>query len=263
MKTWNQVPAGEINAANQRLWAAVHNHAEDVAARINTDPDFVEELANFMVRGHQGTSTSQKLARMIMGANFYDIEDAKKHFGVSPTKGQLAFLTRVPYTEEVLRACKDTHILVAVFELSILDVLDATKRFGGSKFQGVFEIGEFFHPALSERERILSEKCELGWYLVRKKAVADSTHKTSAEQQALLGLDEKIPSCQLLVYTITGHMFKGGEVWFKDFWVRTSALEADTHVCVGKFSSHKLYTVFVCKDGSKSEDLGILSVKKN
>ena len=33
MKAWTQVPAGDINAANQRLWVAIGDNAEEKAAQ--------------------------------------------------------------------------------------------------------------------------------------------------------------------------------------------------------------------------------------
>src|SRR3989338_7146181 len=44
------------------------------------------------------SSTSQKKAREIMGKNMFGIEDAIEHFGVNPSKQQLAYLAEVPFT---------------------------------------------------------------------------------------------------------------------------------------------------------------------
>ena len=66
MKNWTQVPAGEINGAQQRLWVAIGDNADEVVTRINTDPAFVANIARLMVNGGYEPSTSQKLAREIM-----------------------------------------------------------------------------------------------------------------------------------------------------------------------------------------------------
>jgi len=115
MTTWAEVPAGDINAATQRLWCAVGDSADEVATRIIRDPAFLALIARMMINGGYEPSTSQKLAREIMGTNFFGIEEAIKHFGVNPSKQQLAALAEVPFSEEVLRSAKDTHVLVAVF----------------------------------------------------------------------------------------------------------------------------------------------------
>jgi hypothetical protein len=67
--------------------------------------------------------TSQKRAQEIMSKNFFGIEEAIKHFGVSPTRQQLDALSEIPFSEAVLEQSKDTHILAAVFTLSILEIL--------------------------------------------------------------------------------------------------------------------------------------------
>lgn len=47
---WRDVPAGVINAAQQRLWVALGNRAGEVAYRINTDQTFVQTLARLAIR---------------------------------------------------------------------------------------------------------------------------------------------------------------------------------------------------------------------
>lgn len=48
---WTDVPAGIINAAQQRLLVALGEHADSVADRINADPAFVNALARFARNG--------------------------------------------------------------------------------------------------------------------------------------------------------------------------------------------------------------------
>lgn len=67
-------------------------------------------------------STSRKCAREIMGRNMFGVEEAIKHFLVNPSHQQLAVLSEIPFSEAVLEQCKNTHVLIAVFPLSILDV---------------------------------------------------------------------------------------------------------------------------------------------
>ena len=51
-----------------------------------------------------------------MEKNFFCIEEAIRHFGVNPTRQQRAALLEVPFSDAVLEQCKDTHVLVAVFD---------------------------------------------------------------------------------------------------------------------------------------------------
>ena len=61
-------------------------------------------------------------ARKIMGKNMCGVEEAVKHFGVNPSKRQLAYMSEIPFSVGTLEACKGTHILVAFFPNAILDV---------------------------------------------------------------------------------------------------------------------------------------------
>jgi hypothetical protein len=57
-----------------------------------------------------------------MGDNFFGVEEAIRYFRVNPTDGDVDALAEVPFTEDVLQECKDTHVLVAVFRLSVINI---------------------------------------------------------------------------------------------------------------------------------------------
>ena len=234
MKTWTQVPAGDINAANQRLWVAIGDNAEEVATRINTDPAFVANIALLMVNGGYEPSTSQRLVSEIMGKNFFGIEEAIKHFGVNATKQQLAYLAEVPFSEEVLKSCRDTHVLVAVFPLSILDIRGITRKLENQTL--------FYSQDWYDKQAFAKDKGEVGWQLVRKEPIAKSTSKMWSDQQALLSKDEETPTARIVIYTMVGHFLATGERLFETIYVRCAALGSDGfRVCVGNCGSGGLH----------------------
>lgn len=254
MKTWTQVPAGDINAANQRLWVAIGDNAEEVASRINTDPAFVANIARLMVNGGYEPSTSQKLARAIMGKNFFGIEEAIKHFGVNTTKQQLAYLAEVPFSEEVLKSCKDTHILVAVFPLSILDIRGVTRKLENQTL--------FYSQDWYDKQAFAKDKGEVGWQLVRKEPIVNSTSKTWNDQQALLSKDEETPTARIVVYTMVGHFLATGERLFEKIYVRCADLDSDGYrVRVGYFVAEGL-SVYNYWDDSRYGNIGVSSARK-
>ena len=65
---------------------------------------------------------TQLSARKIMGRNIFGVEEAIKYFEVDPTESQLAVFSTIPFTEETLMECRNTHILVACFPLSVGDL---------------------------------------------------------------------------------------------------------------------------------------------
>ena len=166
---WNTAPAGVINGASQRFFVALGEDASEVATRINNEPAFLLQLALYAKNGGFEPSTSQKKAREIMGTNMFGIEDAIKHFGVNPSKAQLAALGEVPFSEETLEACKATHVLVAVFPMSILDIRAKVK---GELWQA------FYNQDWYNKEAFAKDRGEIGWHLIRKTPVENSTNKT-------------------------------------------------------------------------------------
>lgn len=254
MKAWTQVPAGDINAANQRLWVAIGDNAEEVATRINTDPAFVANIARLMVNGGYEPSTSQKLAREIMGKNFFGIEEAIKHFGVNATKQQLAYLAEVPFSEEVLKSCKDTHVLVAVFPLSILDIRGITRKLENQTL--------FYSQDWYDKQAFAKDKGEVSWQLVRKEPIANSTSKTWNDQQALLSKDEETPTARIVVYTMVGHFLATGERLFEKIYVRCVDLGSGGYrVLVGSFDSLGL-RVDYWSDDIRDDDIGLSGARK-
>ena len=257
MKAWTQVPAGDINAANQRLWVAISDNAEEVAARINTDPAFVANIARLMVNGGYEPSTSQKLAREIMGKNFFGIEEAIKHFGVNATKQRLAYLAEVPFSEEVLKSCKDTHVLVAVFPLSILDIRGIAKKQSDRTL--------FYSQDWYDKQAFAKDKGEVGWQLVRKEPIANSTSKTWSDQQALLSKDEETPTARIVVYTTVGHFLATGERLFEKIYVRCVDLDSDgRRVYVGYFDAFDAGGLRVnnWRDDRRYDYIGVSAARK-
>jgi hypothetical protein len=254
VKNWTQVPAGDINNVTQRIWSAVGDQAELVVNRVKEDPVFAIRVAQFMVSGGFEPSTSQKLAREIMGKNFFGIEEAIKYFGVNPSKKQLAYLAEIPWSEEVLRACKDTHILIATFALSVLDVRGIVKKLAGETL--------FYNQDWYDKQAFAADKGEIDWQLVRKESVANSTSKTWNEQQALLSKDEETPKARVVVQTAIGHFLATGERLFEKIYVRCVDLDSDgSRVYVGRFGARGL-DVYRYWDDDQDGSLGVSAARK-
>ena len=215
------------------------------------DNELGKKLVRLIENGGFDPSTSQKLAREIMGRNMFGVEEAIKHFGVNPTRYQLFCLSEVPFSEEVLRSMKDTHILVAVFTMSILDI------------RGHVEGKDlFYNQDWYNKQAFGKDKGEVSWQLVHKELIENSTGKNWNEQQALLGKDEETPSAQVMVYTIVGHFLATGERLFEKIYVRTSSLDSGGYrVHVGGFDSKGL-DVNDFWGGRRGGDIGLSAARK-
>ncbi len=158
--------------------------------------------------------TSLDRAREIMGRNFFGVEEAIKHFSVTPSKQELAILADVPFSEKTLAECKYTHVLGAVFPLSILDIRRNRKvdrRLFFCRCFGTSHQDSTHEDTWLNEQAFAKDRGEAGWHLVRKTPVPDSTEKTWDEQQKLLGKDEETPNVRVVIYTMVGHYLSSGE----------------------------------------------------
>ena len=164
--------------------------------------------------GDRSVSVPEKIARKIMGANFFGVNDAEKHFGVKPTKRQLSALAEIPFTEERLRMCRHTHILAAVFPISIMRM-------------GVKNRMIYFSRKDTAGEKFVRSRGAAGWELMRKTPADGSLSKNWKQQLDLLGENEKPPTARVATYILIGHYKSTGEAIFKKTWVRTACRFAD------------------------------------
>ena len=161
-------------------------------------------------------TTSQKCAREIMGKNFFGLEEAIKHFGVSPTSQQLAALSEIPFSETVLQQSKDTHILMAVLPQSIIEIRDKVER----------KLFYNHETAWYNEQLFAKERGEISWQLVRKVPMNDSIPNDYQEQQALFNKDDEVPTAQVMVYAIIGHFLATGEWLIKQKYACTSSADS-------------------------------------
>lgn len=197
--------------------------------------------------------TIQKCVREIMGKNFFGVEEAVKHFDVNPSNKQLAVLSEIPFSEAVLQELKDSHILVAVFPISILEIRAKVER---KLFYG-------HEDSWCNNQKFAKESGKTGWKLIRKTPVPDSTSKTWQEQQRLLNKEEETPTAQPMVYTIISHYLNTGERLFEKIYVRISSLDSDgLHVDVGFFDSSGL-RIGDCCDRDRHSNLAVSFSRKS
>lgn len=190
-------------------------------------------------------------ARAIMGTNMFGLEEAIRHFGVRPQQQELEALVTIPFSEEVLTACRETHILVAVFPFSILVIRNKVAK------KKLFWKTDWYN-----NQAFAKERGEVGWHLVRKIPVENSTSKTWPEQQALLTETEETPKARIMVYTIIGHFLATGERLFERIYVRCSDLDSDgLRVCVGCFDADGLLVVYHWFD-DRDDCIGVASARK-
>ncbi len=209
--------------------------------------DLATKVVGLIQNGGFEATTSQKRSREIMGNNFFGVEEAIKHYGVNPTRQQLAVLSEIPFSEAVLEQLRDTHILVAVFPQIYGK---APELFGNHK------------DAWYNKESFAEEHGKVTWQLVRKTPVENSTSKKWQEQQALITKDDEVPSARVITYVIIGHRLATGARLFENIYVRTSSPSSDvTHILVGHFVQGGLFFDFYL-DYLREDYIGLASARK-
>ncbi len=211
--------------------------------------DLAAKVVRLISNGGFEPTTSQRRTREIMGRNMFGIEEAIKLFGVNPTKQQFAALSEIPFSEATLEECKDTHILVAIFPLSILEVRSKVKL--------------FYNQGWYNKESFAKDRGETEWQLIRKTQIDNSTSKNWQEQQALLGKNEETPKARVMTYTIIGHFLATDERLFEKIYVRCSDVTSDgCRVVVGFFGADGLY-VSSRWDDCRVDFLGLAPARKS
>ncbi len=169
-------------------------------------------------------TTSQQHAAEIMGRNYHGPDQVAKHFGVRYRDAELAQLAEVPFSEDELRACKDTHILVAGYPLTGLEIRKRMKK--NAYKQDWYENQDFARKT----------KVRLRWLLLRKTDVPNSRSKTYDEQLALLGPDEEFSIFCEVLFGMNLHFAETGERMHETYYVRCQDVTSDgNRVYVGRF----------------------------
>lgn len=198
--------------------------------------------------------TNQETAEKIMGDNFFGVDDARKYFGIKPTKWQTNALKNIPFSEELLKENKDSHVLVAIFPVATFNFLywDIDDKIGKKGENLLYPNDPYYYidpyyGTLDEGQihAVYQVRPCIGWRLIQKTPVKNSFSKNFLEQMALIKKNERVPTKEVMIYAVIGHYLKTGEKLFPCFYVRTSSalykerlfrpIEFPWHFIVGSF----------------------------
>ena len=225
---------------------------DELAQRIigSKDNDLAAKVVRLLQNNGYAPTTSQQRAREIMGKNFFGVAEAMRDFCLNPSRRQLAVLSEIPYTEAMLEECKDSHVLVAVFPLSILEI------------RGRFNSKLFYDQSWYNKESFANNRGEVAWHLIRKEPALNSTSKTWGEQCILLAENEETPQARVMIYTIIGHFLATDQRLFENVYVRCSDVgSGGSRVHVGDFGSGGLLVAYGW-DVTRYSVVGLASSRK-
>lgn len=175
----------------------------DHLARLRAEPDYAKRVAEFMLRGGLDASIHQKLARAVMGKNFFGVEDWSALYEVNFTQKQLRQVAEFPWGEDILNSTcplcakqvKDCHFAFVGLDrvngkpLTILKWQEFHTATGQPKFYS-YATSVWYSEQKFAKERT----CSFRWYLLHQNIVPKSESKTYDEQKAMLTADYEVPS---------------------------------------------------------------------
>lgn len=253
-KSLNQVGLGEV-FETLRVLGSKGLTPDDLMA-LRQDSKLARSVVD-LIRGinddfHFTESEHHAVARDIMGKNFLGIPESCRYFGVTPTFEDLDALKEIPYRWQTLRGCRDTHVLVADFGLSILQIRYRVER----------RLFYSYSNAWYNIEAFVKENSKPQWRLIRKSEVDGSISKNLQEQKELLSDTEEVPTARAMVYVIILIYLAKGERMLENMYVRTRSVDFDnTSVHVGSFYLSGL-SIEHLSGGLGKDGLGVASARK-
>lgn len=157
----------------------------DHLARIRTEPDHAKRVAKFMLRGGLDASIHQKLARAVMGENFFGVEDWSALYGVNFSHRQLCEVAKFPWSEDILnstcplcgKVIKDCHFAFVGLDringrpLTIMKLQSLHPATGQPKFYP-YAPSEWYFEQKFAKETTMSFR----WYLLHQNIVPKSEY---------------------------------------------------------------------------------------
>lgn len=198
----------------------------------------------------------ERVAQQIMGHNFLGLDAVITKFGVHMTEQELLNYPEIPWSEDELNEVRDTHLLVAGYPLTIVEIRAKAPRTPKTFYR--YEDGWYNNQRFATEERV-----GLGWHLIRKDIVPNSTRKTWSEQQKLISPNEEVPGACDFVYAIVLYYLVTGGRLFPSVYARCSSVDSGgSHVYVGCFDADGL-RVHSRWDGHRRGSVGVASAWKS
>ena len=132
---------GEFEESVRKLEVAIvkrGGNPRQLFDRFRTDGSFTDCIAESMLCGSIENSIHHKLARTIMGKNFFGVEEWSTLYGVNFTKKQLREVAEFPWSKDILnapcpfhncRSIKETHFAFLGLDMKFCGWYNLTIRF--------------------------------------------------------------------------------------------------------------------------------------
>ncbi len=193
--------------------------------------------------GDASAQVSQKFARTIMGRNFLGVEEVAEHFGLQLTGEERKKIRQVPFSEQTLLRCKDSHILFLGVgrdangkPLTIERLRELFPASGQPRFRS------YPKSAQSHEGYATRETPHLRWYLIARDLREESRSKPHWQQEQFLREGEYRETAVAYVYMMLLMSKARGERLFQDdlVWCKSAGSDG-APVAAGYFGLEGLY----------------------
>ena len=131
----------------------------------------------------------------------------------------------VPFSIQQLEEVRETHVLVAISALSLIDLF----RMNRDLFHHVFFLPKRTWFTQGDYP-FAHEKPEVGWYLVRTSVVPGSKKKTWDEMLELLEPNEFVPSASVLVQAAFLQYLWNHKRFLRDWFLASDTTSLGSHL---------------------------------
>jgi len=259
--------AGVLRAAEQAFYAELGPDGAHVMRHIHENPNFRRRVANFAIAGGYSPSTDQKLARAILGKNFFGIEDWAVLYGVNFSEKQLRAVVEFPWGEDILnspcpfikgKAIRETHVAFLGLDQFMGKPLTIRKWQDIHPATGQPRFYSYPQDCWYEYEKFANEvACAFRWYLMLANIVPKSECTTYADRTVMLPTEYEVPFAIMEVTKDLLYHRKNGFFLNSSRYVRCQDVSSyGDRVGVGDFSSSGL-SVDRWTDASRRDHLGL------
>jgi hypothetical protein len=265
-----KVEFGELGATLKALQN--HGVTPDHLARLRADDDYAKRVAALMVRGGLEGSVHQKLARAILGKNFFGVEDCVTLYGVTFSQKQLRAVAVFPWGEDILNApcpfykgktIRETHFAflglnrymgkpLTIMQWQVMHPATGQPRFYSYPQDCWYKDEKFANDPT----------CVFRWYLMPLEIVPKSEYKTYQDQVAMLPTEYEVPfAVEEVTKDLLCHRKNGAFLNGSHYGRCQDVSSGGDRVNVGSFDSEGLY-VSSWADDRRGDDVGLAASRK-
>jgi hypothetical protein len=176
-----------------------------------------------MIHRIHGRTVTVALARQILRENFLGAEQSVTHFKLSPTPSELERLSAVPWSENELIHLRDSHLLVAVFPISLAQILQSVPSVMHG--QSWYDSEPFAHRRGNSK-----------WWLIAKSCPERFLSRNWEGQVQMLQRAAAIPTVRVFAYSIGIYYLANHRHLFPSLLVRCKdVISSSCHITAGEF----------------------------